>query len=358
MTPPKARNRENKGLPKGWRLRRGLYLYRVPVAIREHWDNKSEFRLGTSLAEAHRTFSGRIAAIEGAVSADNEYPTMGHLLDHYLLTITPTKAPTTQAAERNTIAILRAIWGESIPADITPQQINKVKHATALKRGARSANAHLATLSHVFTMGIEWGAMAEHPMTNKKVTRVKQERTVRRIPTDEELVSAISVATPILEAYVEIKIRTGLRQTDMLKIRRDQIKPDGLHVTISKTARSTGKSIIIEMDSGLRHWINKALSANRHNVQSMWLFQTKSGESYMNEYDRADGFKSLWARWMKRVKKLEIEPFPERYLRNKVGDDSASDEAARELLGHDSVTTTRKFYRNKPAKVTPIKRGK
>ena len=354
--PPKVRNRENKTLPKGWRYRRGLYLYRVPVAERYLWDDKSEFRLGKSLAEAHRTFSERIAKAEAPKSAEYGFPTMAHLIDHYERVVTPTKAPATQRPEKQMLGKLRAIWGDMVPAAVTPVKINKVKHATAEKISATTANHHLRVLSHVFTMGIEWGVIASHPMTGKKVTRVKHPRKQHHIPTDEDIAKSLTIAPDVIEAYVQIKIRTGLRQTDMLKLKRADIKEDGLHVTPSKTADTTGKSMIFELSPDLRHWLHRACCANRQRVQSMWIFQTRDGKPYIDDADDASSFHSAWQRWQKKVKAMGVTRYAERYLRNKVGDDSASDEDARERLNHGSIATTRKHYRTKPTKVSPIRR--
>jgi hypothetical protein len=49
---PKARSKENSGLPRGWRLKHGAYYFRVPPDLKKYWDNKTEFQLGASLANA------------------------------------------------------------------------------------------------------------------------------------------------------------------------------------------------------------------------------------------------------------------------------------------------------------------
>ncbi len=68
----------HKGLPRGWRWSDGSYRYRVPKGQEHHWDGKTQFTLGKTLAEAHRVFGGRIASVDGAIT------TIGSQLDRYV----------------------------------------------------------------------------------------------------------------------------------------------------------------------------------------------------------------------------------------------------------------------------------
>ena len=89
----RQRNKDHRGLPKGWRFKNGAYRYRVPAGQEHQWDNKTEFRLGTTLSEAHHTFAGRIASGEGAIS------TIAQLLDRYSYEVTPSKSSRMQIDE-------------------------------------------------------------------------------------------------------------------------------------------------------------------------------------------------------------------------------------------------------------------
>lgn len=356
---PRKRNKENEGLPKRWRIRAGKYRYLPPKDQRHHWDDLSEFTLGSTLSEAYRVFSERMAIVEQEHSADLEFPTMRILIDRYLTVVTPTKAPATQKGERRSAAKLIELYGHIAPRNLSHRQINKVKTATAAKRGPRTANAHIALLSHVFTMAIEWGAIDDHPMLNKKVRRVsapKQPKVNKYIPTPDELSQALRLANKTIEAYVQIKDRTGLRMTDMLSIQLSDIRGNELHITLSKTKEKTGKTIIFEITDDLGYWIDRARRVNRHRSLSHHLFQTRDGNPYINSDGDCSGFTSMWQRWQKKVAAADLPRFAERYLRTKVANESASDEAARELLGHENITTTRKHYRTKADRVVPLRK--
>ena len=82
---PKPRLPENRGLPSGWRHKHGAYFYRVPGNLRDLWEGKTEYRLGTSLAEAYRAWASKLELYADA-------QTMAELLDRYALEVVTLKA--------------------------------------------------------------------------------------------------------------------------------------------------------------------------------------------------------------------------------------------------------------------------
>ena len=74
---PRKRNKEHRGLPPRWRFKSG-YRYLVPKGQEHLWDGKTEFKLGTTLSEAHMVYAGRIASVDGATESFNQ------LIDRYL----------------------------------------------------------------------------------------------------------------------------------------------------------------------------------------------------------------------------------------------------------------------------------
>jgi hypothetical protein len=81
----RKRNAENKGLPARWRHYHGAYYYRVPAGLEAHRDGKRQFHLGSTLAEAYKTWAARFCA-------PTAVRTIAHLLDRYALEVVPTKA--------------------------------------------------------------------------------------------------------------------------------------------------------------------------------------------------------------------------------------------------------------------------
>ena len=340
---PKKRLPHNQGLSKRWECHHGAYYYRVPPGQEHLWDNKRvRFRLGKTLSEAHAAYAARIA-LDGDISR------MDALIDRYLVEVTPTKAPRTQRDEVEILARLKVILGKSLVRTIEPRHCRQLRDELVRKRGATTAKRHLEKLSHLFTMAIEWGAINDHPMKGK-VGKPKAD-TQRRVPEDWEIDAALETASDLLKLYVRLKLLTGLRMSDMLSIKLQQIKGDGLHVRPRKTLRSSGKYLIFEWDEDgvLRGIIDDILALPRP-VGSIWLFCTRRGQPYIKEDGSMRAFQSMWQRWMRKFER----PFTERSLRTKVGSESRTVQEAADRLGHTTTTMTQRAYRERPTRVTPL----
>lgn len=94
----------------------------------------------------------------------------------------------------------------------------------------------------------------------------------------------------------------------------------------------------------------------RKKILSLWLFHTNRGQPYMKGDGSANGFDSLWQRFMaKAINSTALtERFTEHDLRAKVASD-ISIKHAQVLLGHSSSHTTEKIYRRKPNIVKPVR---
>ena len=279
---------------------------------------------------------------------------MRHLFSRYRLETLPKKAKATQITDKERLITLEQTFGDSNAQSVTTQHCYKILDSMTAKRGATTANNHIALLSHVFTMAIRWGAISEHPIKGKLVKN--KVVTKRHVPTRHDLETALAVASPMLDAYVRFKMLTGLRQTDILCLRLSCIKEDGLHITPRKTKSSSGKSIIIEWDDeGQLKASIAQIKGLRRRIGSMWLFSTRKGEPYFKE-GKASGFKSIWQRWMaKALKETSLNHrFSERSIRTFVGSEFDTAEEASRLLAHADVKTTKTHYREKPEKVRPL----
>jgi len=85
------------------------------------------------------------------------------------------------------------------------------------------------------------------------------------------IIEAIAVASPVLRAYISIKLLMGLRRADLLGLRMADIREVGIHVQPRKTAKTTGKRIIIEWSLNLRAAVDDALAARPKDI-APWLF--------------------------------------------------------------------------------------
>lgn len=84
------------------------------------------------------------------------------------------------------------------------------------------------------------------------------------------------------------------------------------------------------------------------------LFHTNNGQPYIKEDGTANGFDSIWRRFInKALEKTKLqERFTEHDLRAKVASDTEA-EHARQLLGHSCLDITERIYRRKAEKIKP-----
>lgn len=346
---PRKRNTENKGLPLRWSKRRGAYYYSVPEGLESKWDGKKLFRLGKKLSDAHKEYGKRVESTE-------KNKTIADLLDRYVLEVVPTKAIRTQGENQRYIIRLRKAFGHGLIDAIKPKDAYEYIDKRTVKGQAKR---EIKLLGHAFTMAIEWGYIDSHPL--KGQMRIKGTPGRKRYVEDWEVAEFMGISAKNgkdsiiwLQAYLELKLLTALRKSDLLRLKVAHATDEGIEVTTGKN----GERIVILWTDALRAAWDKAKSARPVDI-SPYLFCNQRGKSYYNEAkETTSGFDSIWQRCMKdRVigKTKVTERFTEHDIRAKASSDMESLQHASELLTHADSRTTKKHYRRKAARVRPTK---
>lgn len=347
---PKKRLKDNQGLPKGWRKKHGAYRYRVPAGLEHLWDGKKEFTLGKSLPEAYRVWAERI-------DAPADLPTVSKAFDRYLLEVVPEKSYASQQSNTASINRLRPVFGRMPPASIKPAHAYKYFDLVSKKHGLTTAKHDIQCLRHVLTKCCEWGEIDRNPLMG--ALRLPGTKPRNRLVEDWEIAETLSVTssyrgTLVCNAYIRFKLMTGLRRVDILGLKISDLKDDGIHVMPSKTAHTTGRRLIIEWVPELRDLVEEIKRIPPRGLG--YLFKTRSGEGYLDSNRKANGFDSMWGRFMDKVLATTAvtERFQERDLRAKVASESDTLEEASARLGHASTEITQRVYRRKPVRVLPL----
>jgi integrase len=358
----RQRNSENSGLPARWRLYHGAYYFHVPPGQEKFFDGKKQFRLGTTLPEAFAVWSKRM-------ESKKECSTIGQLLTRYAIEEVPKKAPKTQRDAADHIVRLTAVFGEMALETIKPQHLykyidfRKEKKINANGRtegGLAVAQREVKTLSGAFTKAVEWGLIDRHPF--KHEIRMTGQKPRDRYIENWEIVECLALPTfrksgsvLAIQAYIRIKLMTGMARSDLLRLTVSDLKDDGVHIQRHKTRKSSGKRTVYEMTPDLSRAIEQAKSARP--VLSSFLFCNTKGQPYINEETgESSGWDSMWQRFMARIlKETKVEAkFTEHDLRAKCASDAASLDQARALLSHADSRTTQSVYRRKPERVMPL----
>lgn len=362
MSPPKPRNKENRGLPKRWSARHGAYYYQVPIGLESHWDGKKLFRLGKTLPEAYRTWADRIEV------AGSEIETMEALCDRYAQQHIPTLAPKTQESYIPSNARIRTVFGKMPVSAFEPHQVRKYFEKVTSTRSLSVARSDITVLRGLFAKAMDWGVIKAHPMTGMKFKQLKAATDEVQDWEIDALLSfeATSRSAQVGQLYTRLKIMLGCRRGDLLRIKLSDLKDDGIHVTPSKTKESSQVRQIFRWtdDEGneiseLRNVIDAILAVPPSRIGDAHLFTTREGKGFMNESTgRSNSFDSLWGRYMDAAQKhTDIDhKIKEKTFRAYVGSESISVEDAAERLGHTNTATTQKHYRSKPRIITPLLR--
>lgn len=365
------RKLSNTAYPKYWRLRKrgNVYtmFYRVPPAARYLWDEKKEVVLGkgstAATAEKH-AFELWAKRINSNITPY----TMTQLFDKYLVEVVPTKAKKTQDSNKASLKRLRKAHAGIKVEEYQTFMAFQYKDACAKQKSEKIANTDIEVLSHAFTKAFEWGVpIKEHPIKGKVTKFPKKARD--RYVEDWELNEFLSVANPMLQVYVPLKLATGKDQSMVLDIKLSDIKEDGLYFPKRKKTQGYANSKASFMPfvdltgetTGLKELLEDVLSWREKlpKTDAEHLFLTINGSPYYDGENNS-AFKSMWQRAMRKaLTKTDLkEKFTEHDLCSKTASDVATVEEATRLRGHTNTKTTQQNYRVKPEIVMPAKINK
>lgn len=332
---PPRRRQTDKHLPQRVYFKNGAYYFVTPPTPenpKQRW-----IRLGKTEQEMLIA----LAKLKGEAPASAKTG-MARLFERYREEVVPTKAPRTQKDNLAELANLERAFGHiEMPERIEPIHVYQYLDARA-KIAKTRANREISLLSHVFSYAVRWGIVRANPCRDVKKN---PEKPRRRYVQDWEYQAVHELAPPLLQAAMEIAVVTGMRQGDILALKRSDLTEAGIPVIQNKT----GKKQIFEWTPALRAAIDQVLGIERPISNFVWIFATSAGHHYS-----ASGFQTAWQRLMNAA--IEQGVIQERFtfhdLRAKAGSDA---EDGTRLLGHQSPATTNRIYKRKAEKVKPIR---
>lgn len=191
--------------------------------------------------------------------------TFGKALDRYLSEVTPTKKPSTQAAERKKAEALRDFFGDYSLAAISPDLIasyrderlatprtvregkKRVRKPSAGTLGANTVRLELALMSHLYTTAIrEWQlGLIRNPVANVRKPSPGDGRD-RRLSENEEcaLRSRIQAhSNPMLSWIFTIAIETGMRSSEIAGLHLNQVDLKRRVVRLAVTKNDSARTV-------------------------------------------------------------------------------------------------------------------
>lgn len=217
--------------------------------------------------------------------------------------------------------------------DFTPEQI-KGKHVARMKSEYADkpfyANRLLSLLRLVFSFAVEAQLVESNPCADIKPHK-EQART--RYISDEEYAAIRAKAGERLQVIMDLLYLTAQRPIDILKLRRDQIREDGIYFEQQKTKAR----LLVQWSPELRAVIERA--KNLHgNVKALTLLHNRRG--------RAPDYSTVKLQWDKARRSAGILDAQMRDIRAKsLTDLDAQGENAQIIAGHSSGAMTKRYLR-------------
>jgi hypothetical protein len=340
--PPKPRNKENRSLPARWTWKNGAIYYIVPANQKHLWDNKSWFRLGKTLPEAHRSYSERIHDTGAKVI------TMQHLLDRFEFEHLPKLKKATQKYYIHALPILRQVFTTNkVPVSLVePHHAYQMMDFVSKEHNNKRAAQCMECLSSAFSQAVRWGVIKANPFIGqvKKPSSKGRNRSV----SDAELIGFASTLPRKWQLYISLKLHTkGRRKGELLRITRQDLVDEGIVFTNNKRE---GDKFIVKWTPDLRAIIKEILSTHPARLGNAPLFFGRKYAPYINEDGETSGFDSIWQRYMRKWVDKGNEKFTEHDLRAKAVENENLEVASR-LLRHTTQAVTAKHYRRKPEQI-------
>ena len=278
---------------------------------------------------------------------------MSQLIDRYMREITPQKAESSYRHEIRRCQLLKHVFGQMKPGDITKPDIYQFidwRSQTA-KVGV---NREIALLSAILRKAERWGVIHQSPC--RDIEYNKETPRSRYISHDEFLAfrGFVFEKNKLVAAYMDFKYITGLRVGDILRLEKSRLLDVGLNLEINKTKVKR----LMEWSDTLCDVTRRLIEANwqpknksRYRISSEYLMHTRKGTKYTES-----GWRAIFYRLMREAieKGIIKESFCDHDIRAKTGSDAKSAEEARKLLAHLNLRVTERHYRRDIEHIQPL----
>ncbi|MBH2008353.1 MAG: tyrosine-type recombinase/integrase [Xanthomonadaceae bacterium] len=268
----------------------------------------------------------------------------------------PTKAASTRSTQKGDLKKLRLFFNNvhgSAPIEkISPKHIRALLEKN--KGTPTTANRLKRMFSHMFNKAREWGyTEKENPVAGIRGFELDG----RDVYVTDAVFKAVRDAGDArLQDAMDLAYLTGQRPGDVLKVTEDDITDGMIPVRQGKTGARRRIRIEGEL-AALLERINAR--KEKHSPRSAYLVVNEKGRPLTKQMLRGSFEKARVAAAEAHPKMADAIAAMWFYdLRAKAADDVADghgDQAAADLLGHTSVTTTRKHYLRRGKTVPPTR---
>ncbi len=323
-------------LPQRVYLRHGAYYY-------VHREGQRWERLGTTLREVYAW----LATYDGPRPKD-EVRTVAELLAKWLGMIEPDMSPETMRTYRGCVDRLMPVWGHVRLSDVHTADLYDYYQRRSAKAAALK---EIRVLGTAFTYAVRWRWADVNPVQAFRLSRSERPRprSKARGAALWEGLQAIRKAAPgWLAVMMDLSLATGLRRTDVVKIRLSDITPEGLKVITSKTKAP----LVFSLTLGLRAILEAARGLPGRRT-SVYLFADRQGQPY-DPQDVSLAFRRI----TERLKVSGVTFHSCRAWAITQAEQARGLKGAQTFAGHSQIAQTERYLRGDYVPVDPLDIGR
>lgn len=220
-------------------------------------------------------------------------------------------------------------------AEFAPDQVEQrhiAQFRQALVETPNMANRCLSVLRQVFDY-----AVAQQLVGNNPAIGIKPYREAKRgrLIGPDEYAAIRAAAGPRLQCAMDLMVLTGQRVTDVLRLRLDALRPDGIYFR----QRKTGAQLIVEWTPELRAVVERCKTLNG-NVRALTLMHGRRG--------KAPDYRTVRDQWASACAAAGVLDAHMQDLRAMSGTAAkAQGHDAQKLLGHTAPGMTARYLRDR-----------
>jgi integrase len=263
----------------------------------------------------------------------------GQLLDRYLEYSRITKKPSThQRTDCVFSKPLREAFGNLFLKDVTADKVTTYIE-NKLSDGLKPATVrhHLMMLKHTFTMAVKWGLLPSNSLRDVHLP-VKVNNARLRYLSPEEIDRLLAVCPTHLKRLVLTALHAGMRKTEILTLRWEQVNLEQRFVLLLDTKNGESRGVpLTETIGGVLREIRS--EQEQAGLSSPWVFPNPlTGKPYRHDIKTA---------WYTALKKTEITDFRFHDLRHTCASylrmQGVDLLTIAEILGHKDLKMTRRY---------------
>jgi len=278
-------------------------------------------RLGADLGEALREYARVIDQPAGGMAA---------LIEDAMALILKGKAAQTVAQYQVAARRLQTIFAEYGPHQVAARDVMQLRRHYA--DSPATANRIISVLRQVMDYALEQELIESNPCVGIK--RVPQQARTRRIER-EEFGAIRKHADALLAVIMDLCYLTGQRIGDVLKIKRADLRDEGIFVEQEKT----GARLLVAWTPELREAVESA-KAMWGATPGLYLLRGRNFQP--------PTYTMIWKRWRKACADAGVTDANIHDLRAMSGTDAeAQGMDPQKLLGHSDGKMTKRYLRDK-----------